>query len=446
MAPRNIPNQFLQVDDATIRAGIAQLQGEGKTPQEIAEFAAARNIDPTQLQRIGTAGGVGAETQPLLEGAYGGVNPGGFNPTTVRAEDLPTVTSQFGPGGKLTGQTVAPVTPPGPIAPAPVPAPLPPGPVVTPPPTAPTAPPLSLLTGPVPEAGTAPVAPAATTFAPTTDISQTAPIVTPEVTVAEQLRSILASDSPLLQQAEARAAEKANRFSLLSSSLAVGEAERELAKTAIPIAQQDAATVAQSLLSSQQALQDQALTAQQGTISSQLQREQAGTQIGLAAFEAEQQRNLVAQQAIISSQLQREEAQLAETFAQNRNVEDVQEEVRRFSQEIGMFERGTDFSREQAQIAHTQSLETLQTTFGLEGQMTTIEGAVDLAADKGRINAASRQDIIDGFMSIATMDFSGMPKAQADALKQTYREELTQHYQANIEPLNTTIDQILGIV
>lgn len=61
-------------------------------------------------------------------------------------------------------------------------------------------------------------------------------------TVAGQVDSLIAKDSPLMQQAETRARQKANARGLINSSMAVGAGQAEVMNTALPIAQQDAST------------------------------------------------------------------------------------------------------------------------------------------------------------------------------------------------------------
>jgi len=68
-------------------------------------------------------------------------------------------------------------------------------------------------------------------------------------TVQGQLAGILASGSPLLVQAQTRAAQAANRRGLLNSSMAVGAGESALYDAAMPIASQDATTYSQFGLS-----------------------------------------------------------------------------------------------------------------------------------------------------------------------------------------------------
>jgi hypothetical protein len=70
--------------------------------------------------------------------------------------------------------------------------------------------------------------------------------VSPNETVRSQLQQIIADDSPLMQQARARAMQTSNARGLLNSSMAATAGESALYDAAMPIATQDAATYARS--------------------------------------------------------------------------------------------------------------------------------------------------------------------------------------------------------
>lgn len=70
--------------------------------------------------------------------------------------------------------------------------------------------------------------------------------VTPNETVRSQLQQIIADDSPLMQQARARAMQTANTRGLLNSSMAMTAADSAMYDAAMPIAQQDASTYARA--------------------------------------------------------------------------------------------------------------------------------------------------------------------------------------------------------
>ena len=70
--------------------------------------------------------------------------------------------------------------------------------------------------------------------------------VAPNETVRSQLQQIIADDSPLMQQARARALQTANGRGLLNSTMAMTAADSAMYDAAMPIATQDASTYARS--------------------------------------------------------------------------------------------------------------------------------------------------------------------------------------------------------
>lgn len=72
-------------------------------------------------------------------------------------------------------------------------------------------------------------------------------------TVSGQLKGLIDSDSPLMQQAQRRAMEKMNARGLLNSSLAVGAGQSAVMDAALPIATADAAAYNQTRLTNQTA-------------------------------------------------------------------------------------------------------------------------------------------------------------------------------------------------
>lgn len=92
-----------------------------------------------------------------------------------------------------------------------------------------------------PVAAAAP-APAAAPQATASSVTPEAFTVAPNQTVASNVESIIAKDSPLLQQAESRAMQRMNARGLLNSSIAISAGQSALYDAALPIAQADAAT------------------------------------------------------------------------------------------------------------------------------------------------------------------------------------------------------------
>lgn len=147
----------------------------------------------------------------LVPGDPGYVPPVGGQPGIINSA---TTVAVDAPGTPVTASSgVAPTTF---VAPAPAESQ-----VITPPPTPPT-----------------PPAPAA---------------LTPDQTVQGRVKNIIDENSPLMQQAMARAAAKANDRGLLNSSLAVGAGQAAVLDAATPIATADAQSSTQLALGNQQA-------------------------------------------------------------------------------------------------------------------------------------------------------------------------------------------------
>lgn len=70
--------------------------------------------------------------------------------------------------------------------------------------------------------------------------------VTSPQTVQNQLQGIIASNSPLMQQAQTGALQQMNQRGLTNSSMAIGAAQDAVIRQALPIAQQDAQTYSRS--------------------------------------------------------------------------------------------------------------------------------------------------------------------------------------------------------
>lgn len=89
--------------------------------------------------------------------------------------------------------------------------------------------------------------------------------------ISGRLTGIVSRHSPVMQQAQTTGLKMANRRGLINSSMAVGAAQNEMLKTAVPMASQEAAQVAQKNV-----------TAQNLTGQKQLQESQIGSQEKIA--------------------------------------------------------------------------------------------------------------------------------------------------------------------
>jgi hypothetical protein len=121
---------------------------------------------------------------------------------------------------------------------------------------------------------------------------ESSPYITPEATVADQLRGLLETGSPLMTLAEQRSQEEAQQMGLLSSSMAVGAGQKALYESALPIAQQDAA--AYSAINTEQYRADVGFMAGafEGDIQSFLNTQESKNRLINAAQEGQIQKEL----------------------------------------------------------------------------------------------------------------------------------------------------------
>lgn len=139
----------------------------------------------------------------------------------------------------------------------------------------------------------------------------------PENTVEGRIGNIIKSGSPLMEDAQTRAAQAANKRGLINSSMAVGEGERALYAAALPIAQQDA-----------QASNAYGLQKQQGEIETGLQRLRGGQSLELQQMQGDQamsQQELQGQQATTLQELQGQQQYKLQTTLQQMQGEQAQQ-------------------------------------------------------------------------------------------------------------------------
>ncbi len=108
-------------------------------------------------------------------------------------------------------------------------------------------------------------------------------------TVQGQIKTIIDSNSPLMQQAETTAKQSANRIGLINSSMAVGAGQDAVIRAALPIAQQDASTNAGSAQFNAGAANQASQTNANLTTSVNQNNAQASNQAAQAKFSAEEQ-------------------------------------------------------------------------------------------------------------------------------------------------------------
>lgn len=158
---------------------------------------------------------------------------------------------------------------------------------------------------------TAPLVPP--TQAKASTATPTAFTVAPNQTVASNVESIIAKDSPLMQQAATRAAQTANARGLLNSSIAINAGQAALYDAALPIASQDALTFDRAASNTAQANNAAALQ------NSQLATGIAQSNAGTAATE-KLQTALARIQSDTTLTAQDKQVQSQQLIAQNENA------------------------------------------------------------------------------------------------------------------------------
>lgn len=159
-------------------------------------------------------------------------------------------------------------------------------------PTATPSPPAPATVTPSAAPGTAPVV-----SAPTVGTVGT------KSTVAGQMRELLSSGSPYIQQAQEQAKQAAGARGLQNSSIAVQSGQQAAISAALPIAQQDANTFAAQDLTNQQAQNQFGLNQQSIQGQSQLQKESSMQRMAESALQGDIQSRQLLEQAGYNFQL-----------------------------------------------------------------------------------------------------------------------------------------------
>lgn len=249
--------------------------------------------------------------------------------------------------------------------------------------------------------------------------TSTAPVVSQPVlsnvqgneTVKGQLKDLLATSNPLMEQARNRATTYAATRGLQNSTLAAQAGEEAFVSQALPIAQQDATTygnraILNTSAQNQFGLQQQSgeiqgglqkqqgeiqggLQAQQGEIQSRLAREGAGYASNLSAQEASQKLKELSASGDIQSKLQSEQAkQRLEELAKQGDIQ-AQLALQEYNQSRGLQEQQAGFRQQEIQLSagfeqalsdqgFRQSLQLMNNEFGQRLQLSDKEQAQTL--------------------------------------------------------------------
>ena len=169
--------------------------------------------------------------------------------------------------------------------------------------------------------------------------------VTPNQTVAGQISNIIASGSPLMQQAEANANAQMNQRGLINSSQAITAGQDALYSAATPIATADAATYANASTNTTQA-QNAAAAANAGATNTAALQNSA-QQTSTSQFNSGQANAALSSEAAASNTV----AQNAQTIAGSTNVAQLQANTQ---QAIAAIQADTSMSVEEQQTASAQ--------------------------------------------------------------------------------------------
>jgi hypothetical protein len=114
--------------------------------------------------------------------------------------------------------------------------------------------------------------------APSAEVTAGETFVTPESTVSGQLEAIMSKQGPLQKLAASRAKEQAAALGMESSSAAIGASYKAQLDAALPIAQQDAKTMAEFKAVEQQAVNERRRVNQEAQVSGDLTLQKANLQ------------------------------------------------------------------------------------------------------------------------------------------------------------------------
>lgn len=156
---------------------------------------------------------------------------------------------------------------------------------------------------------------AVATPAAATGYDPTAFTVSPNATVADQIKGIVASDSPLMQQAEVKAREQMNARGLINSSQGIEAGQNAVLSAALPIAQADASTYNQAATNTANAKNVASQFGAGATNTANLQNSSLDTQASLTNAGAQNTALSQASTAINTVELQKLKGDQATTLA-----------------------------------------------------------------------------------------------------------------------------------
>jgi hypothetical protein len=266
--------------------------------------------------------------------------------------------------------------------------------------------------------------------------------VTPQSLVSDQLNRFLASDSALMRQAEGDAKRKANSMGLLSSSMAIGAAQGEMMRQALPVAQADAQTYGNAMLQQQQAQNQIGQTQAEAVVTGALKQQTAET-------DALRDRNAATVDGL-STVLQTKLGDTANTSSQLRQS---QIDMARFDAGVQadkeMFEAGKKADMEMFEAGKQADIEMFNAT--TLADMAKFDAGVKADMDKFNLSVKSEMDRL--LLSIDADKQTSVIQGAADLVKnnQISMEQLLKDPDfMQLEPeairntLNNLVQQTIG--
>lgn len=259
-------------------------------------------------------------------------------------------------------------------------------------------------------------------------------------TVAGRIHSLVGQDSPLLQQARTRARQASNRRGLLNSSMAVGAGREAVLNTALPIAQQDAASSLNVSQTNQGFINRarefgagaenqfglQELSGEQARGLQELVGEQ---QIGLQGLRGTQESQLLEQRGQIEKELQGADAATRERLLEQQGQIDQQLQELRGQQTIS-----------QQELVGQQEQQLVAQRGEIQQQLQSADAATRerLLAQQAEIDQQLQQ--LRGTQATELQELSG-----AQAMEQQRSQQVHQKALAEIDrTLQTTLQQMRG--
>lgn len=235
--------------------------------------------------------------------------------------------------------------------------------------------------------------------------------VDPDQLASNQLADITSQDSPLMEQADSQAKTNSNSRGLLNSSFASGASEAAMVQAATPLAEQNAATEANSSLANQAATNQ--ASAQNASLGTQVSTTNAATQAQIASLNAQ-----------MSTAVSQGNAQQANAIA---------EQLQQLQTQTGQFNSAqtNTANLQNSQEANAMTSQVLQANSSLNQQFLAGTQSEDLATIQGRYqnliaSNTAASSLYNSYMNsiAATMSNTNLDPARAAQIVQIQQQSL----------------------